>query len=156
VLYSIVSVVLGALLASLAASLENNLWNMPPFDVRLVFGSTLFTSAATLLLCLPGWLLALPILLKVTDFSRWRFLIFLAVGTALGPTVILAIFVVDFIAAGRTDSLFSIPAGLMEFATIVASLVTLIYLLLIRFDQRRAHRRQADNATQSDPTPQPS
>lgn len=44
----------------------------------------------------------------------------------------------------------------MEFATIVASLVTLIYLLLIRFDQRRAHRRQADNATQSDPTPQPS
>ena len=86
-----------------------------------------------LVFCIPGWLVALPVVLAVTDFRGWRMWFFLAVGTCIGPIVILG-----FAAYGQlTDphpggSWANGSGGFLIFAATVSLITTFFYLLLIR------------------------
>ena len=154
-LYSILSVVLGVLAISVIDSVLSALSDLRHLNVSSAVVPGLVVGMFTLPLCLIGWLLALPIVLTITNLSPWRFPILWVIGTVIGPLVILGISVVAFL-TNSSAAIFSVPESLMWFAAIVASLVTLIYPLLVRYDQRRARRRQADNAEQPGPTPQTS
>src|ERR1039457_4110364 len=50
------------------------------FDPRIWLGSILFFDYWVVLICLPFWLLASPLVLLVTNLDRWRFWIYFAVG----------------------------------------------------------------------------
>ena len=137
-LYSVVSVILGALIASFVSSLRQN----PHLSLRAICLEAFVFSLFVLAPCLPGWLLALPFILSVTNLSKWRFLAFWALGTAIGPLVMLGISLVFFLRASPAATFF-FPEAMAWFATSVACLATLIYLLLVRYDQHRARLRAA-------------
>jgi hypothetical protein len=149
-LYSILSVPLGVLIASFALSFGISLWEMRPFDLKATFEATLLFSYGALFFCVPGWLLSLSLVLTITNLSRWRFFAVWVIGTAIGPIVLLAISLLPLLMSHH--AVFLSDKSLISFAVVVACLVTLIYLLLVRFDQRRAHSRQTNNVAQSDPT----
>lgn len=154
-LYSVVSVLLAVLLLSLLDSITIALWDLPHFAAASSFlDAALFLAMVTLPLGLIGWLLALPIVLSVTNFFHWRFLGFWAIGTALGPLTMFGIFLVGLFRDPQPLTSFSLPSGMMWFSTAVACLVTLFYLLLVRLDQRRARVDPAQNTQPLEPTPQ--
>lgn len=154
-LYSVVSVLLAVLLLSLLDSITIALWDLPHLaSVSSSLNAALFLTAITLPLCLIGWLLALPLVWKVTNFSRWRFLAFWAIGTALGPLTTLGMLLAAFLADPQPLHSFSLPSGMVWFATAIACLTTLLYLLLVRFDQRRTRLHPAQSTPTPDPAPQ--
>lgn len=153
--YSILSVLLGVFLFSFFLSLTNQFGKTTHLNSTLLFEGTLLFGYFALLFSLPGWLLALSFVLTVANYSRWRFVAFWAIGTATGPIAMLATSYVMLVASTHTLRP-SAPQGFwspfeLPYAAAVACLVTLIYLLLVRFDQRRARLRQTNNAAQSDP-----
>lgn len=150
-LYSILSILFCAILASFAASLAQ-LWHLPRFDLRLVFLQTSVVSVFTLVACLPGWLLALGFILTITDFHGWRFFATWALGTAIGPLVVLGFSLFLFMSTSGASTFFY-PAEMAWFAVAIACSATLLYLLLIRHSQRRAARIPATNTPPARSTP---
>lgn len=146
-LYSILSVFLVALVASFAASVIQ-LWSLPHFNLRLVLLQTSITGLFALIACIPGWLIALGFVLSVTNFSGWRFLAIWALGTAIGPLVILGVSLFFFMSSLHAGAFFY-PVGMAWFSVAIACPATLLYLLLVRSSQRRARLRAAAG------TPQP-
>lgn len=149
-LFSILSVILCALIASFVASIVQ-FWSLPHFDFRLVLLQTSVTSLFTLVACLPGWLIALGFVLSVTNFSGWRFLAIWALGTAIGPLVILGVSLFFFMSTLHEGAFFY-PASMAWFSVAIASPATLLYLLLVRSSQRRARLRAAATTPQPDST----
>jgi hypothetical protein len=155
-LYSIVCVPLGVLLFSFFFVLADQIWGMPHFDFGLLLSETFDFGYFAFLFSLPGWFIALSFVLTVTDFSRWRLLAFWAIGTATGPLAMLAtayvILVADTHKFGFSPPPGFLPSNWIAYAASIACLVTFLYLLLVRYDQRRTRLRRASNAAQSDPT----
>ena len=85
----------------------------------------------------PGWVLALPIVLTQTHIDGWRFWAFLGLGTALGPAAIAAFEVYGWIANGRTGRFDDFGLGFFFLGAIVAGVTSLVYLLLLRRAQSR-------------------
>lgn len=104
----------------------------------------LFFGIIALVPCVCGWLIGLPFVLLVTNFRKWRFLIYWAIGTALGPIVIVGYALYLYARTPHaTGPIF--PASFAWFAAAVACLTTLFYLLLVRYDQHRIQLRNARN-----------
>lgn len=143
--YSIVSVLLGVLIASFALSIGIGLWEMPPFDPKATFEAALLFSYGALFLSVPGWLLSFSFVLTITNLSQWRFFTVWAIGTAIGPTILLGISLLPLLTSHH--AVFLSDKSLISFATAVACLVTLIYLLLVRYDQHRHARAQAQTSS---------
>jgi hypothetical protein len=99
-----------------------------PF-VWLCFAASLFS--------MPGWLLALPLVMLVQSARGWRFWLLLAVGTAIGPAVLVAINVAEWLIGGRVGDLAPLDSSLHLTGACVAAIVSLVYLLLFRRAQRR-------------------
>lgn len=144
-LYSILSVVFIALVASFLASV-GEFRGLPHFSLKLLFIQTFVISLFTLAACLPGWLLALPFVLTVVNFRRWRFWLFWAIGTALGPLGMLGLSLLIYLSSSHTapstlSARFFYPGGMAWFAVAIACPATLLYILLVRHNQRRARLR---------------
>jgi hypothetical protein len=145
-----VSVLLAVPLLALLEAITVALWDLPHFaTASATFDAAVFLTAITLPLCLIGWLLALPLVWNITDFSRWRFLAFWAIGTALGPLAIFGMFLVGLLADPQPLHSFSLPSAMVGFATAIACLTTLFYLLLVRL-------HPAQNTPSLHPAPQAS
>jgi len=90
--------------------------------------------------CLPGWFLSLPIVLTVNHFERSRFWIFLGIGAAFGPFVLVVEEMYFRLEEAFTHaSVGTLAPGYSYFiylSACVSLLTTLIYLLLIRRAQR--------------------
>ncbi len=138
-LYSVLSILLGAVIVSFISSFSQS----PNLPLRAISLEALVFSLFVLAPCIPGWLIALPLVLSVTDLSRWRFLAFWVLGTAIGPLVMFGISLFIYFRNPHAAGGFPFNAGLAWFATAVACLATFLYLLLVRFDQRRARLRDA-------------
>ena len=84
-----------------------------------------------------GWLLGIPFILLVRNSRGWRFWIYFALGSGIGPAIFLSPVLYPLV----TDSSFGIPttkspdySGIWISAA-VSNLTTLIYLLLLRRPQ---------------------
>jgi MFS family permease len=92
---------------------------------------------------LPGWLLGLPFVLAVKDLRAWRFWLWFAIGTCIGPLLMVGL--VLFQALHDPHLHFSSSLSEAMFfvclATGVSSLTTLIYLLLLRWAQKQEMKR---------------
>jgi hypothetical protein len=90
------------------------------------------------LLSLPGWFLACPIVLIVKNVRGWRFWMYLAIGVCFGPALILA---VALYSALQAPSLAGFPGNsisVVYVAGAVSGLTTIIYLSLLRRAQTRS------------------
>ncbi len=79
-------------------------------------------------LVIPGWLISLPIVLSINRFDGWRLWVQLAIGSVIGPLVILSIGLYSNFTSPNLaghDSLFYLAAA-------ISSLSTVLYLFLAR------------------------
>lgn len=89
------------------------------------------------LFSLPGWALAIPIVLIVLNFRGWRFWMYLAIGCAIGPTLMFGLALYAFLTEPSMVG-FNAGAGpLLILGSAISCLTTLIYLLLMRRSQPR-------------------
>ncbi|MCU1307164.1 MAG: hypothetical protein JWN45_1859 [Acidobacteriaceae bacterium] len=95
-------------------------------DIWLGFGCYLYFVFSFL-----GWILAVPFALLVTDIQGWRIALWSGVGTLLGPISIKGI---SLLFPGELSPLSVVSAAV---SAVASGLAALIYLLLIRREQRR-------------------
>jgi hypothetical protein len=138
-IYSFVSAVLGAGLCGAAAASQQVVANAHGhLNAEALWTSILFFDPWVITLSLPGWLLALPLVLLVRNVRGWRFWIYWAIGICIGPLIVL---LVERVAASRGFVLAGMPGGsdaAFYLATAISALSSLIYLLLVRRGQTRA------------------
>jgi len=87
---------------------------------------------------LPGWLLALPMVLLVQRVDGWRFWAIWAIGTAIGPLVLIGFDLYEWLAGGRVGPCTDWGSSFHWTGAWVAAVTALVYLLLVRRAQRRS------------------
>ena len=141
-IYSFVSAVLGAGLCGAAAASQQVVANAHGhLNAEALWTAILFFDPWVITLSMPGWLLALPLVILVKNVLGWRFWMYWAIGICFGPLIV---FLVERIAASRGFVLAGIPGGLdaaYYLATAISALSSLIYLLLLRRGQVSASMR---------------
>lgn len=142
--YSLISVVIGAGICGGFVVSQQMIANPHmPFSPQAWLGSIVFFDYWVVLLSLPGWLLAIPAVLLVRDLRRRRFWLYLALGSCIGPVLILGI---AFYSALSAPNFAGFPRNSMSTAYLAAGisfLTTLIYLLLLRRAQGLVFNRAA-------------
>jgi len=101
------------------------------------------TIVLVLVFSLPGWLLAIPIVLAVRNIGGWRFWMYFALGSCIGPALFLGMSVYFFLKSPSHLGSVPGPLGLYVRPAVVSSLTTLIYLLLLRWAQTVAPKKSA-------------
>ena len=138
-LYSLISVVLGAGLAGAWVAAQQFVRNTHgPSNAMALLTTILFFDPWVITLSMPGWVLAIPIVLLVRNIAGWRFWMYWAIGICFGPAMILAI---GFYSAVRGPSFAGFPgnyASTVYLAGAVSGLSSIFYLLLLRIAQARA------------------
>lgn len=141
-LYSLIGVVLGAGLAGAWVAAQQFVQHAHGRSSAMALVTTiLFFDPWVITLSLPGWVLAIPMVLLVRNIAGWRFWMYWAIGICFGPAMILA---VGFYSAARGMSFAGFPgnyASTVYLAGAVSGLSSLIYLLLLRRAQARAALR---------------
>jgi hypothetical protein len=141
-IYSLVSAVLGAGVCGSSIAGQQFLSN-PHRHLSAIglWTAILFFDPWVIIVSLPGWALAIPIVLLVKDIRGWRFWMYWGIGICFGPALVLAVAV---FAATRGISFAGFPGNSMSVVYIagaVSGLTTLIYLLFLRRAQTRAATR---------------
>jgi hypothetical protein len=135
-IYSLVSAVVGAGVSGACAAAQQFVANSHGhLSAMGLWTAILFFDPWVIVLSLPGWVLAIPIVLLVRNIRGWRFWMYWAVGILIGPVLIMAV------ALYSGPGLGGLPGGsmsLLYLATAISALTTLIYLLLLRRGQARA------------------
>jgi hypothetical protein len=138
-IYSLVAAVLGAGISGACGAAQQVVTNSHGhLSAMAVWTAILFFDPWVIALSLPGWLLALPLVLLVTNVRGWRFWVYWIIGIAFGPAIVL---VVNSVAAAQGFSLAGIPGGLSAatyLAAAISGLSSLIYLLILRRGQTQA------------------
>ena len=138
-IYSFVSAVLGAGISGACGAAQQVLSNAHGhLSAMAVWTAILFFDPWVIALSMPGWLLALPLVLLVRDVRAWRFWMYWIIGICFGPAIVL---IVNWIATVRGFSLAGIPGGLtaaIYLAAAISGLSSLIYLVILRRGQSQA------------------
>jgi hypothetical protein len=96
-------------------------------------------------LCFAGWLLALPLVLKIRQTEGWHFWAYLALGAGVGPATMMIVALCFELAAGSEVTLVGFAPearNLVYLATGVSFLTTLLYLFFMRRAQRIFGRKR--------------
>jgi hypothetical protein len=137
ILYSAVSVLVAAIICS-ALSL------LLPGRTQPLLDAFIFVMFWTTILCIPAWLLMIPVLLTLQDLHGWRVRVFLAVGICIGPISLLLVELYIAFNVWSTGAGFRLGIGFGYFfcmAAAVSSLSTLSYLILFRRAQAAKLKR---------------
>ncbi len=89
------------------------------------------------LLCFPGWLAAVPMVLLVQDVSRWRFWAYWAAGACFGPALVVALALFDAVRAPDFEGFPQSSLSVVWTAGATSALTSLVYLLLLRRARNR-------------------
>lgn len=135
--YSLVGVIVGA---ATLAGLSLLFPGKSDDPIGLFFGVTLLIFAVSL----AGWLLAIPLIVMVNNVSRWRFWLYLGIGSSIGPILAYLGMVSPFIRSykghyDQTSAMLVIVGG----SAILSCIATLTYLLLLRRAQVSALNRRS-------------
>lgn len=143
-IYSFVSAVLGAGTCGAAAASQQVVANAHGhLSAEGLWTAIVFFDPWVIALSLPGWLLAVPLVLLVRNVRGWRFWLWWAIGICFGPAIIE---IVNWIAAMKGLSLAGIPGGLnaaLWLSAAISGLSSLLYLLLVRRGQVHAAVRES-------------
>jgi hypothetical protein len=100
--------------------------------------------------CVVGWLLSLPVILRIRRTDKWRFWFLLVLGTGIGPAIMFSIAICFEVSAviGRTSSPNWDRAlkNDVYIATAISCLTTLVYLSIVRHieSKRQPARTKAE------------
>lgn len=135
ILYSIISAIASIFIFGIAVAIESLVTRGADPS-----GAFVLACLATSYLGIPCWILALPIILWITNIEGWRLWGVFALGASLGPLVILGI--ASYTAISSTTFVgFAQGSGIFIWMAMgVSSLATLLYLLLLRRAQLRKLR----------------
>jgi hypothetical protein len=100
--------------------------------------AVLFFDPWVIFLSLPGWLLAVPVVLLVRNIQGWRFWMYWGLGLLFGPAMILGISLYSTVRAPNFAGFPGNSISLVYLAGAISGLSSLIYLLLLRRGQVRA------------------
>src|SRR5579863_1656979 len=141
---SMVSWAAGAILGAAIMVLQMLITDPPPIS-RMGESLLALASLAPVFLALSftGWLIAIPLVLLVKGFCRWRFWVYLGLGTCIGP----ALWLLSRILTEKGDARFDLAAMPYQ-AIVVPFLAALVYILLFRRAQARL------SATSAKPLPE--
>jgi hypothetical protein len=138
-LYSLLSVMLGAGLSGAWVAAREFIANSHGRISAIALSTTiLFFDSWVVLLSLPGWLLAIPVVLLVKNIRGWRFWMFWGLGVCFGPALILGASLYTALGAAAFAGFSRDLLPLTFMAGAVSGLTTLIYLLLLRWSQARS------------------
>jgi hypothetical protein len=92
---------------------------------------------------LPGWLLGVPFVLAVKDLRAWRFWVWFAIGTSIGPLLMVGFVLLQVLRDPHLhfSSSLSEATFFICLATGVSSLTTLLYLLLLRWSHKQQMKK---------------
>jgi hypothetical protein len=138
-IYSLLSTVIGAAVCGAVASASSVIANSHGHIRTIgVLIAALGFDVWVVIFSVPGWLLAIPIVLFVRNISGWRFWIYFALGAVFGPALILGL---AFYSAVRAPSFAGFPGNSMSvvyLAGAISAISSLVYLLLLRSAQKRS------------------
>lgn len=97
-----------------------------------VLPECLYFESVTFLCSLPGWFIAIPVVLFVSNFSGWRFWAMLALGAGIGPFVMFAIALYFQVISPNPSHHAPGARNLVFLATAVSTLTTALYLVVVR------------------------
>lgn len=90
-----------------------------------------------LIFAFPGWLLGIPVVLKVENIRGWRFWTLLSLGACIGPLVLIAYAVCAYLAdKSVSKGIDSSSWRFIGIGAMVSALTTLIYLCILKNIQR--------------------
>jgi hypothetical protein len=94
-----------------------------------------------------GWVIAIPLILKVNNASGWRFWLYLGIGSSSAPIIVFVGLLVLFIkyppqsGHAQNTAVILVTLILLGIFVIPSFVGTLTYLLLLRKDQISALKR---------------
>ena len=147
--YSLVSVIAAVVLCFAAVFAEMFLRNSSGHPLA---GDFLIAVAMTILACIPGWLIAVPVVLIANDIQGWRFWLLWVVGSCIGPLLLLVFAMLAFQGSAGVST--SVP-DIMDFVYLgaaVSCLSTTVYLLLLRWSQRAMAKNRSSLQPEKMPT----
>ncbi len=132
-LYSFISVLIGGILVGAVAACQSALGSPDAhFDLERFIVSTTIVLVASL----PGWFVALPIVVIVENFNGWRLWAWGAAGFTIGPIVILGFVMYVFLTdPPPSNGSYSGGPGFFLLAGAVSATTTALYLLLVSRSQ---------------------
>jgi hypothetical protein len=107
-------------------------------------GDFLTSVALTLICCIPGWLVAAPLVLMVRNVGGWRVWALWAAGSCIGPALIYLIALLAFHGFAGFRSAAPEANDFLSLAATISCLATLLYLLLVRRSEAHAARELLD------------
>jgi hypothetical protein len=119
-LYSFISILVAGTIVGLGASCRESLFHA---GEHLNLGAGLVFGFFIIAVGLSGWLIAVPIVLLVRDYTGWRFWAWGATGLCIGPVVVFGACLFWFGFVGSSPY--------FVLATAVSALSTAAYLLLV-------------------------
>jgi hypothetical protein len=84
---------------------------------------------------IPGWFLAVPICLLVTNISGWRFWMYWAIGSCIGPLYLLGLALFSYLLPPNWRFGSDFDTNFVVGVTMISSLATIFYLLSLRLEQ---------------------
>jgi hypothetical protein len=123
---SLLCVFLASMLCSLALAAQSG------FALKAFLQNVFYFGSVTFFCSLPGWFIAIPVVLFVSNFSGWRFWAMLALGAGIGPFVMLAIEVYFQVTSPNPSHYAPEARNLVFLATAVSALTTAFYLVVVR------------------------
>jgi hypothetical protein len=138
--YSMVSVFAGVAIVTMA------LWILSTPRPKLAFETAFFYGYFTLMWSIPGWIIAVPVVLLVGNYSGWRMWLWGAVGCCIGPALLLGLAAFSYL----TEPLLAgFAPGSWKFllmAGAVSSITTVAYLTLVKRSLPSASQLAAPNS----------
>ncbi len=128
-LYSLVSVIVGAGVVGFAVSSQDSALNFRNhFDLsQLLVSTCIFIAFSS-----SGWLVAIPVVLLVRNYSGWRMWLWGGTGVCIGPAVILGLALYVYITGPHSTGFAPHASVLIVIAAAVSTLSTCVYLFLVR------------------------
>jgi len=138
--YSFLSVVVSCLVCNALLALGEATVNS---NAQSNSGEFLPGLALVLLCSLPGWVLAIPVVLIVTNIRGWRFWMYWAFGSAIGPLLMLGVAFYESLTDPSRGEFVQQVNPLIGLAAAISCATTLIYMQLLRRAQRAAAEKPA-------------
>lgn len=107
-------------------------------SIELFLVATLVVSCVSL----PGWFVALPLILLINNISGWRFWMYLGIGSSIGPVITYVGTIAPFLHSYKGHySQAPTVIVMLGMSAVISCLATASYLLLLRGAQFRTIQR---------------